>query len=1112
MRQPFTAWALVVSVGVTSACANIGQDQNSNVTASTAAPSACADATPLIPTMPALAQRPPSTGDTSTNCRPSDAPQGYYSITIPPGQRAIVTATPDASTAWRIVARAYAFCGAATCIGDQASPSAGAPVVIRLANEQPFEVTRIVSFSAWSAAETGVFDATVHFEPIPPPPAACLAPTSLDPGTTLHDQTTPDDGVPSEACRPSDAPQRFYLARVPPWHRAIITASPTGAPWSPVVRVLWNCTADHCQTDETAPAPGHSAEVSIDNRVTSSEPFYYVVSVSAESAAVHGTYDLAMRLEPIADPCTLAANGDLDAGRGSLSIHGFAPPSTQATYRLHVPRRMRVALAVRSNAFDPTVSVSRACRGFRDGSDNRTRTSLDAASSTVLDPGEYAVQVGMSLWDNGSGFSFTGGAFDLTMVTSDAPANSTCLHAALLSPAAPALDASMADGDDLGVGCGFSYATPQLFYRLEVPAHTRATITAAQRGDTTGTGEPSVRLMAACTYEQSRVCEASQAGRPAIAQSINDTDTPRSVVVAVSQGSRMYVRSSPTPSHFDLRVAFDALPVAAPPANATCAGARSVDSPIDMPDEHMAVRGSQAQPSLFYRTMVPPGAKLIATLEPHETSWRAAVTIETMCNEAPSFGGGFFASYRNTGTTPQIAFVRVSGDNPAVDASFALSLAIVGTTTPDSRASCSTAAAIDASTVFHAQDLSGGEPFGFDDSRLFYPVTIPAGRVMTARVTQPPSNAVRLELDDACGGAQLASAFSGELSHRNDTGHDEHIVLVAYGATPFQAGSVLFDLAVQIEDDASDSACASPTPVADGTVLHDQSLRAGGLATNACGAGRMRFYRAELPAGAVFTADAGPYDVLVLDSCEATHCITGSPHRHGLTTFTNPRSEARTIVFAVRGFDNDGLGFYDLTVSIRPPAFVERAIATNCDDMHAQREVPEVRLQGFAPVEPMPFPFGYFGQTIAYQSIDAGGFMRLLPASTPTDTQAFREARTNYVAPFRERWVYNPDGPSLVRVGTFGSAPSRHFTVEWDAWRMSYAGIDATFQAKLFEGTNAIEFHYCAISRLGETRRAGGEVATIGAVGPVAAWQHIHHYYDDGPITPNAAIRLEPAP
>jgi hypothetical protein len=123
--------------------------------------STCADATPLAEGATLMAQSTVSDGRPSNACRPSDAPQRFYSLDIPPGRRATITVTPTSS--FRAVARAMLSCDATTCISDAESDVPGAPVTLTIDNFQMEVLHKIITVSSTSAAENGTFDVGVRF-------------------------------------------------------------------------------------------------------------------------------------------------------------------------------------------------------------------------------------------------------------------------------------------------------------------------------------------------------------------------------------------------------------------------------------------------------------------------------------------------------------------------------------------------------------------------------------------------------------------------------------------------------------------------------------------------------------------------------------------------------------------------------------------------------------------------------------------------------------------------------------------------------------------------------------------------------------------------------------
>jgi hypothetical protein len=121
-------------------------------------------------------------------------------------------------------------------------------------------------------------------------------PIRLTEGMPLLDQSTPDTGVGSMACRPSDAPQRFFALTIPPERRAVITATPTGSPaWRLVLRVLASCSATECLRDDESATPGGAVTLRVDNFETVA--LEKILTVSGLAAGEGGSFDLAVVFE-----------------------------------------------------------------------------------------------------------------------------------------------------------------------------------------------------------------------------------------------------------------------------------------------------------------------------------------------------------------------------------------------------------------------------------------------------------------------------------------------------------------------------------------------------------------------------------------------------------------------------------------------------------------------------------------------------------------------------------------------------------------------------------------------------------------------------------------------
>jgi hypothetical protein len=204
-----------------------------DVRAYTAAANAeCADGVALAPGAPV-------TGDTSSGGASGTAclagswgPQLFYTVRVPAGQRAVVTATPNGAPTWSAVVRARASCAANSCVAAITSPTAGAAAVAAYDNRTAAAVDLAVSVASASGITGGAFSLGVAFETSPTAPAnaLCASARALADGVTLANE---DASLASarlgDACVPEgQGGALFYRLSVPARTTALVTATPRG--------------------------------------------------------------------------------------------------------------------------------------------------------------------------------------------------------------------------------------------------------------------------------------------------------------------------------------------------------------------------------------------------------------------------------------------------------------------------------------------------------------------------------------------------------------------------------------------------------------------------------------------------------------------------------------------------------------------------------------------------------------------------------------------------------------------------------------------------------------------------------------------------------------------
>jgi hypothetical protein len=107
----------------------------------------------------------------------------------------------------------------------------------------------------------------------------------------------------------------------------------------------------------------------------------------------------------------------------------------------------------------------------------------------------------------------------------------------------------------------------------------------------------------------------------------------------------------------------------------------------------------------------------------------------------------------------------------------------------------------------------------------------------------------------------------------------------------------------------------------------------------------------------------------------------------------------------------------------------------------------------------LPFAFSYAGTSYTQFSVSTNGLIGFGPIAV-TNAFANNPLNQNIVAAFWDD-LYMPTGNSIIRYKTVGTAGSRKLVIEWsNISHISEVSVPLSFQAWLFEGSNAIEFVY----------------------------------------------------
>ncbi len=153
---------------------------------------------------------------------------------------------------------------------------------------------------------------------------------------------------------------------------------------------------------------------------------------------------------------------------------------------------------------------------------------------------------------------------------------------------------------------------------------------------------------------------------------------------------------------------------------------------------------------------------------------------------------------------------------------------------------------------------------------------------------------------------------------------------------------------------------------------------------------------------------------------------------------------------------------------------------------------------GVYPLVPIGFSFSYQGQVFTQVSASTNGILTFGALSTNfATTSILTRTPRPFLAPFND----DLETPTFS-YRTEGTAPNRVFTAEWlnVEWRFNSNQANLSFQVKLYEGSNRIEFHY--------RREAGtpnGISAIIGIAGALTGAGNFIVLSSSGPLNGRAA-------
>lgn len=562
----------------------------------------------------------------------------------------------------------------------------------------------------------------------------------------------------------------------------------------------------------------------------------------------------------------------------------------------------------------------------------------------------------------------------------------------------------------------------------------------------------------------------------------------------------------------------------------------------------------------YYSVQVAPGTQATVRATPTGTmpTWTPQLRLLDDCaattclaNASGTSGMPGALTFANNGTTMRTYFVSVSASSAsATTGTFDLSLA---TQMLMPGASCAMALDVTAGMGRMGESTMNGGPAntvcqtGLGTQRWFR-VSIPAGQRLTATATPAAMSGRRAAmriLDDCEATACLASTggttnmpSSVGLTNAGTTARTVFLSVSGESTTMPMA----FDLATSLTALTPSSVCERATALTNGMMAMGDTGQGIARPTTCFTTDLSNevFYSVTVPAGqrtAVLVQPASGATwrprIRSVGSCAATACfsnIAGTADGGPATlNLDNPTQLPRTMVVSVSTTTAMTGGAFAITATNSPlspapmPVYALASITGACDDLSMGTAV--APASGWADdsttaIAALPFSVPFFGVAQTHFSVASNGFAMLYPAMTGTTSSSFSNALiptagtpNNLVAPFWDDMVpATATGvSSTVRTAALGTMPNRRFVIGWENWRTlgSASTERLSFQAKLFETTGVVEFHYCTLTTA--TTRGTGDSATVGIENADGTAGNLVGYNFPDTFSTTRAFRLTPA-
>lgn len=693
--------------------------------------------------------------------------------------------------------------------------------------------------------------------------------------------------------------------------------------------------------------------------------------------------------------------------------------------------------------------------------------------------------------------------------------------------------------------CQANAGGPDHAYNVTVSRRARVVFSTANTGTTFDTV---LALRRNCTDRATEFsCNDDGDGTRSVISNVLDPGSYTLLVDGYSSGSGTYVLST---TSYDLA------------ANAECAMPTPLTAGMGLSNQQLGGAGAASTAcltssnggQLFYSLTIPANSLATIRVTPGMTpAFTPVIRLLDACNATACLASTTGTSgtvtsltFANNGTAPRTVLVSVASTTPSVG-TFSIDAT---TTTLMPGQSCEMPIPLMPGQSIMGVDTSMGAPasaacaVAATATPRYYSVTVPQGQrvVVSATSTGSTARAATLRVIDGCTNSQCLDSYTspstttpGQVILSNGGTAPRTFVVLASGTSSTTAGTFTLSASAAAAS-APGEVCAAPIDLAAGaTLMNQDTATAIARPPTSCSAteGNVRHYRVIVPPGRQIVVRATPSAGLNVRirhtlTCTTTSCessaASSSSAAVSLTALTNPTTSPRDAIISV-GSTSTTNGTYtlesiDTAITGFMPRYTVTQVPTACDDLAMGTSLaPSAGWSDDSVTAitalPTDFAFSLVGDRQTHYAVSSNGFVHLFPNAmgSPLSTfsnQLMPSATTpnGVVAPLWDDLVPNM---GTVRSAVLGTAPNRRFVVGWNNWGLiGESGVVLTFQAKLFETTNVVEFHYC--SAMGTTTpRSRGASASIGVENNAGTAGVLVQYERDNAYSTAQGYRLTPA-